>query len=501
MISQCKSSERESALSIAKKRAETVYRKRRHSFGTNDGKQYKKRRKNDGIVLPTKFLLGGNINDPLNLSSLTEDANQVTPQSSPLPTPKHRTHVEVFIPANLDDPLNLNCGGDVEESSLISPKGKGKRKRKRKRTESETTVTDDTECININVKLSPDRVKLKAPNVSNTTVDKIVSPVIPQVSGCNRYKKISENLKTKSDDSQQKNFKSKGKRDKNRDEPKDPKFRPKDARFQYGNYNRYYGYRNANQKSDPRLDNFKIEWFEGKDVLDIGCNVGHVTLAIARDFRPNKIIGLDIDESLIRIARRNVRHYIRIDLTQKEEFPISLPLFHGPIVPSSLSSSASHNDHSIAQFPNNIFFVKGNYVLESDDVIEFQQQEFDSILCLSLTKWIHLNWGDVGLKRVFKRIYAQLKPGGRLILEAQPWCSYKQKKKMTETTFKNFSLIKFKPEQFNEYLLSREIGFSTCELIGTPAHPSKGFCRPIHIFTKSNAPQQKEKNINDATNT
>ena len=38
----------------------------------------------------------------------------------------------------------------------------------------------------------------------------------------------------------------------------------------------------------------------------------------------------------------------------------------------------------------------------------------------------------------------------------------------------NFKSIEFRPEQFNEYLLSREIGFSQSELIGTPANPSKG---------------------------
>lgn len=74
---------------------------------------------------------------------------------------------------------------------------------------------------------------------------------------------------------------------------------------------------------------------------------------------------------------------------------------------------------------------QGNYVLESDILLELQKEKYDTILALSLTKWIHLNWGDSGLKRVFKRIYRQLRPGGRLVLEPQSWSSYKKKKKLT----------------------------------------------------------------------
>lgn len=55
---------------------------------------------------------------------------------------------------------------------------------------------------------------------------------------------------------------------------------------------------------------------------------------------------------------------------------------------------------------------------------------------------------------------------------------------LQETIYKNFQSIEFFPGKFKEYLLSPEVGFSKCYILGVPQHLSKGFRRPIHLYIK-----------------
>lgn len=339
-------------------------------------------------------------------------------------------------------------------------------------------------------------------------------------------------------------------------------------KFQYGNYTKYYGYRNPGASEDPRVRVFRPEWFQGKDVLDLGCNSGHLTLYIAKILRPARILGLDIDSDLVHAARKNIRHYLSELQTQearramqeekstKQEerngngsctekkhneaesvdengkpvkgescpaeavndnvschtdeagtqgqgstteemeqedcdlppadrrvscsFPVSLRISRGPIAAPPLTETSTIRS---GEFPSNVSFIKANYVLENDNLLLTQRPEYDVILCLSVTKWVHLNWGDSGLKRLFHRVFRHLRPGGLFILEPQPWESYARRRKLTDNICRNYHSIRLRPDQFSAYL-TNEVGFSSYELIGTPMCSLRGFQRPIYLFHK-----------------
>ncbi|KAG7484029.1 hypothetical protein MATL_G00044900 [Megalops atlanticus] len=615
------------------------------------GKRRRRANSESDPVLPTNFLLGGNIFDPLNLNSLLDEEvnraiNAETPKSSPLPA-KSRDPVEILIPRDITDPLNLNSSG-ADACILVSPLRTGGRRRHRNRhhggggaaaamqidtAESERGKASERcaaataggalplaspsasgaagaipeapreGAVLLDPKLVQQSLCPSDLNTSSSCRDEAVPSALPKGSTSQPPARGSADPRPSgpppapATPRQRKRRRASSKSElQNR---RHQQQQQQQRKFQYGNYNKYYGYRNPGRSEDPRLRVMRPEWFRGKDVLDLGCNTGHLTLSIARNWRPARIVGLDIDGGLVHAARQNVRHYLsdlqaqearrapgrtpggggadgqeeqrkeegeervargssrgeggeaergggeetrrpegggdRIDDGQEmrrkqgedvpvemeavpveteeskcaEEghgadraaetenpedsrpppagspeanhpFPVSLRISRGPIAAPPLPDTPPL---PLGDFPANVSFVKGNYVLQSDALLQTQQPEYDVILCLSVTKWVHLNWGDEGLQRLFRRVYRHLRPGGLFILEPQPWASYSKRKKLTDTIFKNYYNIRFKPDHFSSYLTS-EVGFSGYELIGTPNNSSRGFQRPIYLFRK-----------------
>ena len=132
--------------------------------------------------------------------------NAVTPKSSPLPTPRHRKgEIEVIIPPNLRDPLNLiSCEDDAEyEQQLVSPtkRGRKSRNRKKKRNSSSggSTKEDGAEIAailtNIEATKASDDEKETGANV--TVAEPVSGSIPPQENSARRDLSLDFSFKDK----------------------------------------------------------------------------------------------------------------------------------------------------------------------------------------------------------------------------------------------------------------------------------------------------------------
>uniref|UniRef100_A0A0D9XAC2 RNA methyltransferase n=1 Tax=Leersia perrieri TaxID=77586 RepID=A0A0D9XAC2_9ORYZ len=255
--------------------------------------------------------------------------------------------------------------------------------------------------------------------------------------------------------------------------------------FIYGNYRNYYGYRiDRNVDEDPRLKIFKREWFESKDCLDIGCNQGLVTIGLALKFKCQSILGVDIDSGLIESANWNLRRISRLDKVPLENTKVhksadSLPENIPQRVAAEISNGdiSDTNHHDIFEV---ISFRRENFV----ECASNSSEQYDTIVCLSVTKWIHLNWGDDGIINLFVKIWRLLRPGGVFIMEPQPWTSYRRNRLVSEVAKENFNTIQIYPDKFREILLDK-IGFRSVDVVTDKLVGAvTGFDRPIEVYHK-----------------
>ena len=231
--------------------------------------------------------------------------------------------------------------------------------------------------------------------------------------------------------------------------------------YRYGNYDRYYGYRVGTTMEDARLAALRDEWFRARYACDVGCNDGLFSLSLASAMRPKTLTCVDIDGDLIERAKR------RLDGLRM----------------ASTAGEAEEDDPFAG-----VKFIEANAVTH-----DFGRERFDVILALSLTKWIHLNFGDDGVRSVFARCRDALRPGGSLVLEPQPWKSYKStlRKKyrgvdvLPNECKERYAAIAFKPDAFESYLLSPEGGLVSCERLRAFGDAARGFDRDLLRFIKN----------------
>ncbi|XP_076905426.1 putative RNA methyltransferase At5g51130 [Bidens hawaiensis] len=198
----------------------------------------------------------------------------------------------------------------------------------------------------------------------------------------------------------------------------------------FGNYRNYYGYRiDQGLEEDPRIKVMRKEWFEGKNCLDIGCNSGLITIAIAKKFGCQKILGIDIDSARIEDARWNLRRIVRMSESKKRPKVDKSNDDETNNIITGLEDKTGQisGDCSASYLFDRVSFCKENFIFGSSG-----DKVYDTILCLSVTKWIHLNWGDEGLIILFSKVWQLLKPDGVFILEPQPWKSYISNRQVSE---------------------------------------------------------------------
>lgn len=395
--------------------------KQRGDLGPNHGKPWRKPQRGT----PVRFHFGGNSADPLNLNSLIDrDPAVVTPQASPMSV-HSASPVEVLEPRDKTDPLNLKGFPPEPEknASHVTPRKRKKKKRgqnahhdrENESGQKEQSSVQRQQCGTISedqrkrkkipakteelqhdkpsIRLSDQGTAMSAENNDESLKS------LEEELGPSPKKKASISLQTPAEvDNKDNNItkmedpstaakpertsekhqemgkfhgSNKGKEPK-RDQHRSPrKYKRKDKLFIYGNYNRYYGYRNPQCSQDLRLKCFNKDWFEGKDVLDLGCNVGHITLTIARDFNPQVITGIDIDPSLIKAAQNNLRYYVQnqvsVSGTSKKgmDFPMSFSVTSGPLAAPVVLGSEDKST-----FPHNVVFKQVGYVcIEPEDSI------------------------------------------------------------------------------------------------------------------------------------
>lgn len=112
---------------------------------------------------------------------------------------------------------------------------------------------------------------------------------------------------------------------------------------------------------------------------------------------------------------------------------------------------------------------------------------YDVVLALSITKWVHVNWGDAGLVEFFRRLVAALRPGGLLVLEPQPWRSYKQIRHKSNTKqWPHVPLheLTLRPEGFADLLTSEDLGLVLVKSVQETHAKVEGFRRPMLVLQK-----------------
>ncbi len=197
----------------------------------------------------------------------------------------------------------------------------------------------------------------------------------------------------------------------------------------------------------------------GSVLLDIGCGAGYSSLQLAREAKTALVVGIDVDAKLVSKARRLMRAQRAVasaaaqsaaasagasnahsdatgdaartsnhstdaadapqmpSMPAARTVPLSLPMDHGPILPV-----ARHSADCCAAPPPCLFRVGD--ILSPSHCLTHATSSVDAVLCVGITKWLHMQGGDAGMTQFFHFVYRVLKPGGTFIIQPQRRGSY-----------------------------------------------------------------------------
>ncbi|CAN7996938.1 unnamed protein product [Ixodes hexagonus] len=163
----------------------------------------------------------------------------------------------------------------------------------------------------------------------------------------------------------------------------------------YGNFVNYYQFNKPEARLNTLPEDLSSYCLLSDQrqlvALDIGCNSGALTTQLYRNLTTSstgdvKVLGIDIDDSLIQCAARS------------NPFPDSIEYM-------CLDMMANTSGQVIADY-----------------LARCGRKRFDITFCFSVTMWIHLNHGDSGLKRFLESVCSNTR---YLLVEAQLWKCYR----------------------------------------------------------------------------
>ncbi|KAF9577991.1 hypothetical protein BGW38_006471, partial [Lunasporangiospora selenospora] len=168
------------------------------------------------------------------------------------------------------------------------------------------------------------------------------------------------------------------------------------------------------------------------------------------------------------------------EISYEAYFPNALHKIHGYLEVPERTLETQH------LFPHNLELRVADWAVETEADAPLDQGagKWDVILGFSLTKWIHLHQGDEGLKAFFRKVYRSLAPGGIFLMEPQAYKTYAKRSKITPEMRRTYESITFRPEQFQEYLLSSSVGFREAVTLGQSEGCAGNFNRTIVLFRK-----------------